>query len=85
MGPSETDDMSGKVSEETRRALTKMFLPELHQARWAERLAQLQEQQDATTDPAKVQAIEEQIIEHYTHQYDVEQTRGEVLGDEPEQ
>ena len=77
--------MSGKVSEETRRELAKMFLPELHQARWAERLAQLQEQQDAATDPAAVQVIEEQIIEHYTHQHDIEQTRREVLGDEQAQ
>ena len=77
--------MSGKVSEETRRTLTKMFLPELHQARWAERLAQLREQQDAATEPAEVQAIEERIIEHYKHRHDVEQTRREVLGDEQAQ
>jgi len=65
---------TGVVSPETKAVLDKMFLPELHQTRWAERLAQLQDEQDAATDPAQVQAIEEQIREHYKHEYDVSQT-----------
>lgn len=57
-----------------------MFLPELHQAWWAERLAQLQDEQDAATDPAQVQAIEDRILEHYKAQYDIDQTRERMLG-----
>lgn len=68
--------MSGsKVSDQTRRQLAEMFLPELHQAWWAERLAQLQVEQDAATDPGEVRAIEERIREHYEIRHDVELTR----------
>lgn len=75
--------MKGKVHEETRTALAQMFLPELHQARWAERLAQLCDDQDKAIDPAEVQAIEELIREHYAHEHDIEQTRRHVLGHKP--
>lgn len=64
-----------KVSDETRRQLAGMFLPELHQAWWAERLAELQDEQDAATDPTQVQAVERRILDHYKIEHDVELTR----------
>lgn len=69
-----------KVTDETRRQLSEMFLPELHQAWWAERLAQLIDEQQVATDPVQVKAIEDQIREHYKSEYDVELTRRR-LGD----
>lgn len=71
---------NSSVTDETRRQLTEMFLPELHQAWWAERLAQLQDEQNAATDPAQVQAIEDRILEHYKARYDTDQTRERLLG-----
>lgn len=69
-----------KVSDATRRQLDEMFLQELHQAWWAERLAQLQDEQNATTDPAHVQAVERRILDHYKSEHDIEQTRARLLG-----
>lgn len=63
------------VTEETKRQLDEMFLPELHQTWWAEQLAQLQDQQDVCTDPSKVRALESRIREHYETQHDIELTR----------
>ena len=55
-----------KVTEETRRELCQMFLPELHQAWWAEQLAQLRDQQHFAADPAEVESLEARIREHNT-------------------
>jgi hypothetical protein len=69
---------NSKVSEQTRLQLAAMFLPELHQSWWAERLAQLRDEKDATTDPAQVGAIEDRIREHYKLRHDVDLTRKRV-------
>lgn len=68
-----------KVSDETKHQLDGMFLPELHQAWWAERLAELQDEQNAATDPAHVQAVERRILDHYKNEHDIEQTRARLL------
>lgn len=63
------------IHHETKRKLDAMFLPELHRARWAETLAQLEGAcRDAAT-PADVEVVKAQIREHMKHEYDVEQTR----------
>ena len=61
-----------------KRRLDGMFLPELHQARWAERLAQLHEEQCKATTGAEREAIEAQISEHYKQRHNIEQTRSHI-------
>ncbi len=69
---------TGVVSPETKRKLDAMFLPELHQTRWAEGWAQLEDQRKVAATPAEAEAIKAQIREHFKHRFDVEQTRREL-------
>lgn len=61
-----------------KRKLDAMFLPELHQARWAESLAQLHEEQCEAATDAEREAIDAQITQHYKHHHNIEQTRKEL-------
>ena len=63
-----------KISDETKSKLDEMFLPELHQAWWAEELARLNDMESAAKDPKELQAIESRIREHYRLEHDVEIT-----------
>lgn len=55
-----------------------MFLPEVHQTRWAEKWAQLEGERNAAATPVEAEAIKAQIREHLKHEFDVEQTRREL-------
>ena len=66
------------ISPEAKRKLEEMFLPELHQARWAERLAQLRDEKRRARTEAERDAIQTQIMEHYDHRHDTDMTRREL-------
>lgn len=69
-------DMSEKtVSEETKRKLSEMFLAELHQTWWAERLAQLRGERNEASDPNELRMLEARIQEHYKFRHDVGSSR----------
>lgn len=62
------------------RELTEMFLPELHQAWWAETLAQLGDAARLATDAKSLEAIDARIRDHYKRRDDIELTRIRLLG-----
>lgn len=64
--------------EAAKRKLEEMFLPELHQARWVERLVQLHEEQGLAATPDAREAIEARIREHHRHRHDLDRTRREL-------
>lgn len=76
--------MKRSIALDTKRKLDAMFLPEIHQARWAERRALLHERlQTAEMLPADKRAetiavVQAEIKEHYKHRFDVEQARCEL-------
>lgn len=70
--------MKRSISPDTKRELDAAFLPELHRARWAETLAQLEKAKQAAATPADVEVVKAQIREHMKHEYDTAQTRREL-------
>lgn len=63
------------VSEETKRKLSEMFLAELHQAWWAERLAQLRCERNEASDPNEVRMLDARIQEHYKFRHNFGSSR----------
>lgn len=66
------------MSDEARRELLEMFLPELHQAWWAEALGKLRDKKHQTLDPEEKLAIDERIREHYKHRHETDSTRSRL-------
>jgi hypothetical protein len=67
----------GTGAIESKLKLDAIFLADLHQARWAERLAQLRDQKHLAA-PEEQEVIEARIREHYTRRHDLDQTRREL-------
>lgn len=67
-----------EVSEEAHCELIEMFLPELHQAWWAEALAQLRNKKHQALDPGQAVAVGELIREHYKLRHETDLTRGRL-------
>ena len=61
-----------------RKKIDQTFLPEIHRARWAERLAQLAHAKKRASTPEEQDAIAAQIREHYGYENDLEWTRREL-------
>lgn len=61
-----------------RKTIDETFLPEIHQARWAERLAQLHAAKNHAHTPAERATVERAIREHYEHKNDLDLTRLEL-------
>lgn len=59
----------------TKKKLDAMFLPELHQARWAQRMGELHDAQRHATTAAAEAAATAEIMAHYKTRHDIEATR----------
>lgn len=58
-----------------KRELNAMFLPELHQTLWAERMGELRDVQRHAATPEAEAAATATIMAHYKNRHDVEATR----------
>jgi hypothetical protein len=61
-----------------RRKIDETFLPEIHQARWAARLAQLHTAKRHARTPTDCATAQRAIREHYGHKNDLDLTRLEL-------
>ena len=59
----------------TKKKLDAMFLPELHQARWAQQMGELRDVQRHATTPETQAAAQAAIMNHYNSRHDLDATR----------
>lgn len=65
----------GRMNLATKKELDAMFLPELHQARWAQQMGKLRDvKRHATTPEAQAEA-QAAIMDHYKSRHDLDATR----------
>ena len=65
----------GRMNLATKKSLDAMFLPELHQARWAQQMGELRDVQRQATTPEAQAAAHAAIMAHYKSRHDLDATR----------
>lgn len=71
----------GQLNLTTKKELDAMFLPELHQARWAQRMGELRDVQRNAATPEAEAVASAAIMTHYESRHDVDTTRRALEAD----